>query len=252
LGVGKKFRKWIPIQYVTESVSPADVLPEGDLVFFLLETIPALDLSAFYAHDEGETRGAPPFNVPMMCMLLMYSYSIGVEQASKKNRVPMSMDSGYFGEDAVGEVEREGFDPHIAVGRQKHHAPLPETADGPPPEGLTAKDRMAHKLRTPSGRACYAKRKHIVEPVFGQMILGQTPRAGEKTYLPLALACISHVGDKVAQNTGGPAQTRWLRIHTLSLTRNTTSDRRPTVASVCLSLTSWREMLVSTSTGTHP
>ena len=28
---------------------------------------------------------------------------------------------------------------------------------------------MAHKLRTPAGRERYAKRKHIVEPVFGQM-----------------------------------------------------------------------------------
>ena len=81
----------------------------------------------------------------------------------------MSMDSGYFSEDAVAEVETEGFDPHIAVGRQKHNTPLPETVDDPPPEGLTAKERMAHKLRTASGRACYAKRKHIVEPVFGQM-----------------------------------------------------------------------------------
>jgi hypothetical protein len=85
------------------------------------------------------------------------------------NRVPMSMDSGYFSEAAVGEVEREGFDPHIAVGRQGHHTPLPESANGSPPEGLTVKERMAHKLRTPSGRACYTKRKHIVEPVFGQM-----------------------------------------------------------------------------------
>jgi hypothetical protein len=91
------------------------------------------------------------------------------KKAGQQKRIPMSMDSGYFSEDAVGDVETEGFDPHIAVGRQKHHTPLPETVDGPPPEGLTAKEKMAHKLRTPSGRACYAKRKQIVEPVFGLM-----------------------------------------------------------------------------------
>jgi transposase len=445
MDVGRKFREWTPDQYVMQRISPADVLPEDDLVFFLLETIPRLDLAAFYSHYEGETRGAPPFDVPMMCTLLVYSYSVGVfssrkiaaacernlaflaivgldrpdfrtisdfrkihleafedlfvevlrlagememvklgnlaldgskfranasrhkamsygymtkeverlrdeiqeltrkakqtdaeedaalgsrrgdelpdelkrrqdrlavieeamqrleAQAREKaeaeqrrrdeaeakrqaegkkrrgrapkpvdatpdtkaqtnftdpeskimktsnkgfdycingqvvvdeahqiivgadvtqdandkqqagtmakkaretleaagidqpsdadeaksettevqregedqrphgDRIPMSMDSGYFSEDAVGDVEREGFDPHIAVGRQKHHAPLPETTEGSPPEGLTAKERMAHKLRTPSGRACYAKRKHIVEPVFGQM-----------------------------------------------------------------------------------
>lgn len=28
---------------------------------------------------------------------------------------------------------------------------------------------MIHKLRTKAGRACYAQRKHIVEPVFGQI-----------------------------------------------------------------------------------
>ena len=31
------------------------------------------------------------------------------------------------------------------------------------------KERKAHKLRTLAGRACYAKRKQIAEPVFGQM-----------------------------------------------------------------------------------
>ncbi len=35
-------------------------LPEGDLVFFLLDTVPQLDLSHFYAPYEDETRGAPP------------------------------------------------------------------------------------------------------------------------------------------------------------------------------------------------
>ena len=36
-------------------------------------------------------------------------------------------------------------------------------------EDATAKERMSRKLGTESGRARYAKRKHIVEPVFGQM-----------------------------------------------------------------------------------
>ena len=442
----KTYRQWSPSRYVDQPVTPAEILPEDDLVFFLLETIPSLDLSAFYAHYEGETRGAPPYDVDMMCTVLVYGYSVGVfssrkissasernlafmaivgrerpdfrtisdfrkihlkafedlfvkvlqlagemgmvklgnlaldgskfkanasrhkamsygymkkdierlraeiqdltrqanqtdaeedaalgsrrgdelpnelkrredrlavleaamkrleaeaqekanaeqrrrdeadakrqaegkkrrgrtpkpidptpedkaqtnftdpeskimktsnkgfdycingqavvdeanqiivgadvtqdandkrqagamakktretleaariefpqnadeanaeepegkePQAEKKarqpERIPMSMDSGYFSEDAVGDVETEGFDPHIAVGRQKHHTPLPETVDGAPPEGLTVKEKMAHKLRTPSGRACYAKRKQIVEPVFGLM-----------------------------------------------------------------------------------
>ena len=56
----KKFREWTPERYLTEGIRPADVLPEDDLVFFLLETVSRLDLSAFYAYYEAETRGAPP------------------------------------------------------------------------------------------------------------------------------------------------------------------------------------------------
>ena len=36
-------------------------------------------------------------------------------------------------------------------------------------EGATAKERMAAKVSTPHGRALYARRKVIVEPVFGQV-----------------------------------------------------------------------------------
>ena len=38
-------------------------------------------------------------------------------------------------------------------------------AETPP----TAKERMAAKVRTSQGRALYARRKVIVEPVFGQI-----------------------------------------------------------------------------------
>ena len=62
-------------------------------------------------------------------------------------------------------VEQMGFDPYMATDRQRHHAPEGE-ASSPP---ATAKDRMAAKVRTPAGRALYARRKVIVEPVFGQI-----------------------------------------------------------------------------------
>ena len=38
-------------------LSPAQVLPEDDLVFFLIELVPQLDLTPFYAYYERETRG---------------------------------------------------------------------------------------------------------------------------------------------------------------------------------------------------
>jgi hypothetical protein len=92
-----------------------------------------------------------------------------LEANAAKTKIPMTMDNGYFSEDAVQAVEAEGFDPHIAVGRQKHNQPQSGDFDGPPPEDATVKEKMAHKLRTKSGRACYAQRKQIVEPVFGQI-----------------------------------------------------------------------------------
>ena len=63
-------------------------------------------------------------------------------------------------------VER-GTGPHISTGRQKHGQPPPAIC-GPIPKDLDAKGKMARKLRKKEGREIYAKRKTIVEPVFGQ------------------------------------------------------------------------------------
>jgi hypothetical protein len=56
----KKYRPWDPEQFANHSYTASDRLPEDDLVFFLLDVIPQLDLSRFYASYEVETRGAPP------------------------------------------------------------------------------------------------------------------------------------------------------------------------------------------------
>lgn len=44
------------------------------------------------------------------------------------------------------------------------------------PKDATPKERMARKLRTKAGRAAYARRKAIVEPVFGQMDVVQNAK----------------------------------------------------------------------------
>jgi len=79
----------------------------------------------------------------------------------------LSSDNGYFSEENVQWAEQQGLNPHIATGRIKHHDRVPECPRGRPPKGLTVKERMARKLRTLKGRATYAQRKWIVEPVFG-------------------------------------------------------------------------------------
>ncbi len=79
----KKYRPWDPEAYARQSLSPADRLPEDDLVFFLLDVIPQLDLDAFYESYELETRGQPPFDPTMLVCLLLYSYCVGVYSSRK-------------------------------------------------------------------------------------------------------------------------------------------------------------------------
>src|SRR5438876_2743490 len=80
---GKTYRPWEPERYQHEAQSPAAKLPEGDLVFFLLDTVRRLDVSRFYAPYEQETRGAPPFDPAMMVCLLLYAYCVGVFSSRK-------------------------------------------------------------------------------------------------------------------------------------------------------------------------
>jgi hypothetical protein len=78
-------------------------------------------------------------------------------------------DAGYCSEENLQTLADKGIDGYIATGRRKHtewHAPVPR---GRPPAHLTRRERMARKLRTLKGRAVYACRKAIVEPVFGQI-----------------------------------------------------------------------------------
>lgn len=81
--VTKTYRPWEPEDYAFQAYSPAERLPEGDLVFFLLDAIPRMDLSSFYASYELETRGAPPFDPALMVTLLVYAYCVGVYSSRK-------------------------------------------------------------------------------------------------------------------------------------------------------------------------
>ena len=87
------------------------------------------------------------------------------DETGKAQAIPATLDNGYYREAAAQALEDLGFDPYMATGRQKHHAPEAEAIDAP----ATAKERMAAQVRTPEGKALYARRKVIVEPVFGQI-----------------------------------------------------------------------------------
>jgi transposase len=85
-------------------------------------------------------------------------------------------DAGYFSEDNVRITSEHGLDPHLATGRFKHSEPPAPAPRGPIPRHATPKQKMARKLKTKQGAAAYARRKTIVEPVFGQMDTVQDAR----------------------------------------------------------------------------
>ena len=86
---------------------------------------------------------------------------------SKPRKV--SADTGYFSESNIDYLEGERIDGYLATAKHKHKN-IPESAPcGRIARDATKKERMARKLRTKKGRETYSKRKHIVEPVFGQI-----------------------------------------------------------------------------------
>lgn len=82
-------------------------------------------------------------------------------------------DAGYWSEANVDALEKMGIDPFIATQRRKHSDPLPPAPRGRPPKDLSPKQRMARKLLTLRGRAMYAWRQILPEPVFGQIKHGR-------------------------------------------------------------------------------
>src|SRR3712207_964258 len=81
--MSKTYRDWTPHQVHLFPPSPQDWLPEGDLVYFLLDTVATLDLTPIFAHYERELRGQPPFHPRMMVALLLYCYATGTRSSRK-------------------------------------------------------------------------------------------------------------------------------------------------------------------------
>ncbi len=139
--------------------------------------------------------------VPMAQAALDNLNAAGIEQPKAADGtptpIPNTADTGYFSKEAVEELEKMGIDPHIATGRQKHReAPVPAEAAAPSAEA-SAKEKMQRKLRTATGEALYAARRHIVEPVFGMIksargIRRFLLRGLEKVSAEWQLICLTH------------------------------------------------------------
>lgn len=81
-----------------------------------------------------------------------------------------ALDTGYFSAANLNALEAQQIDAYIATGRDPHHRGWRSyfaEADEAPDEGASPKEKMAHKLRTTTGRALYRLRKCTVEPVIG-------------------------------------------------------------------------------------
>ena len=78
-------------------------------------------------------------------------------------------DAGFFSQANVEQALHRSVEPLIARRRDQHYLPWFDRITEPPPLDANAgpADRMAHRLRTPEGRALYGLRKQTVEPVFG-------------------------------------------------------------------------------------
>jgi hypothetical protein len=116
-------------------------------------------------------------------------------------------DSGYYSEAMVREVEQKsdgtasGLTVYAAVEKQTHHKSvadlLPQAEPQPPAENASAKEKMAHRMKTQTGRTLYKLRKQTVEPVFGiiKEVLGFRRfllRGREKVSLEWLLVCVSY------------------------------------------------------------
>ena len=103
-------------------------------------------------------------------------------------------DSGYFSADNVQTVQERGIDPYIAVGREgKEGAAAPGGSAGQ--QG--PKTLMREKLKKDVGKAVYARRKVIVEPVFGQIEQARgfrrfSQRGRVKVRREWAFVCLTH------------------------------------------------------------
>ncbi len=125
-----------------------------------------------------------------------------IEQQSGQRPKAILADNGYCSEENLGHLEsadqpERKIDGFIATGKQKHGEHRLPAKRGPLPNGATKVDRMKQKLKTKVGKAVYAARKCVVEPVFGQIKQARgfrqfLLRGKEKVKGEWSLLCLTH------------------------------------------------------------
>jgi len=102
--------------------------------------------------------------VPMVDQARANLDAAGIEEAI----AAMLADAGYYSEANTAALEGDGIGAYVATERLKHNEKVASAPRGRIPKDATPKQRMARKLRTKKGRELYAKRKGMIEPIFGQ------------------------------------------------------------------------------------
>jgi hypothetical protein len=91
------------------------------------------------------------------------------EHPQLKPSIAFNADAGYFSQENIKACVDKGMTPYISFGKEQHNQPLEERfkeAD-PLPDNPTQVERMKHRLQTIEGKAIYAERKSVIEPIFG-------------------------------------------------------------------------------------
>ena len=78
-------------------------------------------------------------------------------------------DTGYWNPQVETRARALGTEAWVATERTRHGEAGPATRTGDPPDELDPLERMRWRLDTAEGRALYARRKAVVEPVNGQI-----------------------------------------------------------------------------------
>ena len=126
-----------------------------------------------------------------------------VERQAGQRPTGVLADSGYCSEQNLAylasseDKSKRAIEAWVATGKTKHNEVASRAPRGRMPQGLTRVERMQRKLRTKAGRKVYARRKAVVEPVFGQIkqargIRQFLLRGYEKAKGEWALICLTH------------------------------------------------------------
>jgi len=92
-----------------------------------------------------------------------------IQEQSGQRPKEVLTDSGYCSEENLKYLAKRRMEGFIATEKQKHGEWREPCKRGPLPKDASRVERMKRKLKTKVGSAVYARRKCMVEPVFGQI-----------------------------------------------------------------------------------